>query len=53
MILLDMLDQLENQLGHIYIYEVIYQNKQINPMKMKLPSGKILKDGELKNSMKK
>jgi murein DD-endopeptidase MepM/ murein hydrolase activator NlpD len=29
-------------------YEVIYQNKQINPMKMKLPSGKILKDEELK-----
>ena len=29
-------------------YEVIYQNKQINPMKMKLPSGKILKDNELK-----
>ena len=29
-------------------YEVIYKNKQINPMKMKLPSGKILKDDELK-----
>ena len=29
-------------------YEVIYQNKQINPMKMKLPSGKILKGNELK-----
>jgi len=29
-------------------YEVIYQNKQINPLKMKLPSGKILKDDELK-----
>ena len=29
-------------------YEVIYQNKQINPMKMKLPSGKILKDDKLK-----
>jgi len=29
-------------------YEVIYQNKQINPMKMKLPSRKILKDDELK-----
>ena len=29
-------------------YEVIYQNKQINPMKMKLPSGKVLKDDELK-----
>jgi len=29
-------------------YEVIYQNKQINPMKMKLPSGKTLKNKELK-----
>jgi murein DD-endopeptidase MepM/ murein hydrolase activator NlpD len=29
-------------------YEVIYQNKQINPMKMKLPSGKVLRDDELK-----
>ena len=29
-------------------YEVMYQNKQINPMKMKLPSGKTLKDDELK-----
>ena len=33
--------------SHLH-YEVIYQNKQINPMKMKLPSGKILKDDELK-----
>ena len=28
-------------------YEILYQNKQINPMKMKLPSGKILKGKEL------
>ena len=30
-------------------YEVIYQNKQINPMTMKLPSGKILKEKELES----
>ena len=29
-------------------YEVIYQNKPINPMKMKLPSGKVLTGKELK-----
>ena len=29
-------------------YEIIYQNKQINPLKLKLPSGKILKGKELK-----
>ncbi len=28
-------------------YEIIYQNKQVNPLKLKLPSGKILKDNEL------
>ena len=28
-------------------YEIIFQNKQINPMKMKLPSGKILTGDEL------
>ena len=28
-------------------YEIIYQNKQINPLKLKLPSGKILKGDEL------
>ncbi len=28
-------------------YEIIFQNKQINPLKLKLPSGKILKDEEL------
>jgi murein DD-endopeptidase MepM/ murein hydrolase activator NlpD len=36
-------------------YEIIYQNKQINPLKLKLPSGKILTGDELvrfKNSYK-
>ena len=28
-------------------YEIIYQNKQINPLTLKLPSGKILKGDEL------
>ena len=28
-------------------YEILFQNKQINPMKMKLPSGKILSGSEL------
>jgi murein DD-endopeptidase MepM/ murein hydrolase activator NlpD len=28
-------------------YEIIYQNKQINPLKLKLPSGKVLKGNEL------
>jgi len=28
-------------------YEIIYQNKKVNPLKLKLPSGKILKGGEL------
>ena len=28
-------------------YEIIYQNKQINPLKLKLPSGKILMGDEL------
>ena len=30
-------------------YEVIYKDKPINPMTMKLPSGKILKENELKD----
>ena len=37
-------------------YEVIYNNQQINPMKMKLPSGKVLKGKNLekfKKSIKK
>ena len=29
-------------------YEIIYQNQQINPLTLKLPSGKILKGNELK-----
>ena len=29
-------------------YEIIFQNKQINPLKLKLPSGKKLKGNELK-----
>ena len=29
-------------------YEILFQNKQINPLKLKLPSGKILKGEELK-----
>ena len=28
-------------------YEIIYQNKKVNPLKLKLPSGKILKSDEL------
>ena len=32
-----------NSTGAHLHYEIIYQNKQINPMKIKLPSGKILK----------
>ena len=28
-------------------YEIIYQNKQINPLKLKLPSGKVLEGNEL------
>jgi murein DD-endopeptidase MepM/ murein hydrolase activator NlpD len=33
-------------------YEIIYQNKQINPLKLKLPSGKILKGKELERFKK-
>ena len=33
-------------------YEIIYQNKQINPLKLKLPSGKILEGGELERFKK-
>ena len=28
-------------------YEIIYQNKKVNPLKLKLPSGKILEGNEL------
>jgi len=37
-----------NSTGPHLHYEVIFKNKQINPMKMKLPSNKILADNELK-----
>ena len=36
-----------NSTGNHLHYEIIFQNKQINPMKMKLPSGKTLKGNEL------
>jgi murein DD-endopeptidase MepM/ murein hydrolase activator NlpD len=36
-----------NSTGAHLHYEIIFQNKQINPMKMNLPSGKILKGNEL------
>jgi len=36
-----------NSTGPHLHYEILFQNKQINPMKLKLPSGKILKGQEL------
>ena len=36
-----------NSTGPHLHYEIIFQGKQINPMKMKLPSSKILKSNEL------
>jgi len=36
-----------NSTGPHLHYEIIYQNKQINPLKLKLPSGKILQGKEL------
>ena len=36
-----------NSTGPHLHYEILFQNKQINPMKMKLPSGKILSGSEL------
>ena len=36
-----------NSTGPHLHYEIIFQNKQINPLKLKLPSGKILKGKEL------
>ena len=33
-------------------YEIIFQNKHINPLKLKLPSGKVLKGNELKRFQK-
>ena len=41
-----------NSTGPHLHYEIILNNKQINPMKMKLPSGKILKNNELKRYQK-
>ena len=41
-----------NSTGPHLHYEVIFKNKQINPMKMKLPSGKTLNGGELKRFKK-
>ncbi len=37
-----------NSTGPHLHYEILYQNKHINPMKLKLPSGKILEGNELK-----
>ena len=36
-----------NSTGPHLHYEIIFKNKQMNPMKLKLPSGKILKGAEL------
>ena len=41
-----------NSTGPHLHYEIIYQSKQINPMTMKLPSGKILKAEELTRFIK-
>jgi len=41
-----------NSTGPHLHYEIIFKDKQINPMKMKLPSGKILKKDELKRFKK-
>ena len=41
-----------NSTGPHLHYEIIYQNKQINPMKLKLPSGKVLEGSELEKFKK-
>ena len=41
-----------NSTGPHLHYEILYQNKQINPLKMKLPSGKILTGNELEKFTK-
>ena len=41
-----------NSTGPHLHYEIIFQNKQINPLKLKLPSGKILRGEELKRFKK-
>ena len=41
-----------NSTGPHLHYEILYQNKQINPLKLKLPSGKILKGDELERFKK-
>ncbi len=41
-----------NSTGPHLHYEILYQNKQINPLKLKLPSGKILEGKELERFKK-
>ena len=41
-----------NSTGPHLHYEIIYQNKHVNPLKLKLPSGRILKGNELEKFKK-